>query len=255
VTVAWKHRNLLSAMKRMLPTISRCRPLAGIVVLALFWGGCATTHQVTVNAIAHPEKPSGTSYRVVTRGGGDPEGNLRDEEVVRYVKTALSGRGLYEAPNPEAAEMVVEVDYGVEPPRTKFQQTSAPIYVRTGGGVTTTVVPVIGPDGRVSYRRIAVYEPPRNELVGFDERVVPVTVYEKYLRISARENRPYSEDNPPAELWSVHVSNEDESKDIRARLPILASAAIDFIGVNTEKDKTVRMREDSDDVAFVRQGM
>lgn len=241
-------------MNKSLPTIAWRRPLVGIVVLALFLGGCATTHTVTVNAIAHPEKPSGTSYRVVTRGGGGTEGNLRDEEVVRYVKTALSGRGLYEAPNPEMAEMVVEVDYGVEPPRTKFQQTSSPVYVRTGGGITTTVIPVVGPNGQVTYRRIAVYEPPRSELVGFDDRVVPVTVYEKYLRISARENRPYSEDDPPQELWSVHVSNEDESRDIRARLPILASAAIDFIGVNTERDKNLRVRENSEDVAFVRQG-
>jgi hypothetical protein len=97
-----------------------------------------------------------------------------------------------------------------------------------------------------------VYQPPRNEIVGYEEVPRMVTVYEKYVRISARENRPASEGRPPGELWSIHASTEDESKDLRKYLPILASATVDYIGSDTSSQRTVKVRADGADVDFIR---
>lgn len=241
-------------MKRP-PPLSRLGQVVCVTGLSILLGACATSYEVKINSIAHPEKPPGTSYRILAKNGQDPRTDLRTQEAVDYVKTALSGRGLYEAPNPEKADMVVEVDYDVEPPRVKFEHTSVPVYARVGGAMRTVVVPTRDAGGRISQRAVTVFEPPTVELIGYEERVIPIVVYEKYLRVSARENVPYDEEQPPVQLWSVHVSHEDDKDDIRADLPVLASAVVDYIGINTEKDQTLRLKKDSAEVAFVKRGM
>jgi hypothetical protein len=180
-----------------------------LAAAALVFAGCQTnTYDVKINAIANAEKPSGVSYRIVTKNGGDPRTDLRTKEAVEYVKAALSGRGLYEAPNPENAEMVVEVDYDVEPPRVEFEQRSVPVFAQIQGGIRSVIVPTRTASGDVRYRRISVMDPPSQELIGFEQKTIPVTVYEKYLRVSARENVASGDDAPPEQLWSVYVSNE-----------------------------------------------
>ena len=128
-----------------------CLLALGMLVAA----GCTSnTYNVKINAIANDEKKSGESYRIVTKNGGDPQTDLRTREAVEYVKAALSGRGLYEAPNPESADMVVEVDYDVEPPRVEFESRSVPIFARMGGGVRSVIVPTRDTNGNIQYRRV-----------------------------------------------------------------------------------------------------
>ncbi|GAB5560296.1 MAG: hypothetical protein SynsKO_19430 [Synoicihabitans sp.] len=235
-----------------LPTVRTCVVSLGLLAAA----GCTTnTYEVKINAIANEEKRSGESYRVVTKNGGDPRTDLRTREAVEYVKTALSGRGLYEAPNPENADMVVEIDYDVEPPRVEFESRSVPVFARIGGGVRSVIVPTRLNTGEVVYRRVSVMDPPSQELIGFEEKTIPVTVYEKYLRVSARENVKSGDDRPPEQLWSVYVSNEAEDDDIRKALPVLASVVGDYIGVTTQEDHEQKVSSDTEEVAFIKQGL
>lgn len=239
-------------IRSSLPFIRCCLITLGFLLAA----GCTTnTYNVKINAIANEAKKSGESYRIVTKNGGDPRTDLRTREAVEYVKAALSGRGLYEAPNPETADMVVEVDYDVEPPRVEFESRSVPIFARMEGGLRSVIVPTRTSNGEVRYRRVTVMDPPTQELVGFEEKTVPVTVYEKYLRVSARENVTSGDDTPPEQLWSVYVSNEAEDDDIRKALPVLASVVVDYIGVTTDKDQEVKVNSETDEVAFIKRGM
>jgi hypothetical protein len=150
---------------------------------------------------------------------------------------------------------VVEVDFDVEPPRVRYERSTQPVFARTSGTVRSIMVPVRDATGQVRYRTVSALEPPQVELIGYEEQIIPVTVYEKYLRVSARENIPYSETSPPAQLWSVHVSLEADNSDLRADLPVLASTVVDYIGVTTASDQVVRVKKDSPDVAFVKRGL
>jgi hypothetical protein len=227
------------------------------VALGILWlAGCeTTTYDVKVDAIANEAKDTGESYRIVTKNGQDPNTDLRTKEAVKYIKTALSGRGMYEAPNPEKADMVVEVDFDVEPPRVEFETRSVPIFVTTRGGISSRVVPTKLPNGEVVMRQVMIRELPQQELVGFDEKTIPITVYEKYLRVSARENVTSGDDTPPEQLWSVYVSNEAEDDDLRKALPVLASVVVDYIGVTTEEDAEVRVDSRNEEVDFIKRGM
>lgn len=232
----------------------------GTVALVILGAGChGTTYAVKVDSIAKRDAVGASteaqSYKIKSKNPAVGDENLRYREAADFVKTALSGKGLYEAPNAEAADMIVELDYGMDAPRTKIETVSVPRYAQTGGGVRYDQVPVTDSRGNVSYRTVAVYQAPRTELVGFDDVPQRVTVYEKYLRITARENKPAKEGRPPAEIWSVATSTEDESKDLRKYLPIMASATADHIGKDTRTQKVVKVKDPSQVVDFIRKGM
>jgi len=227
--------------------------------------GCSTrTYVVQVDAIAKPTPvgevapPAPQSYHIQTQNPKLDESSLRYKEVADYVKTALSGKGMYEAPKPELADVVINVDYGMDAPRVKFETISTPIWIETGNRVVTTQVPrrIRLPDGTTTTIMVEVQEivPGQREYVGERTEVNPVIVYEKFLKISARENREMTEGRAPPEVWSVNVSAEDTSQELRKYLPILASATADYIGTNTKESKPVKINEKDEVVTFIKKG-
>jgi hypothetical protein len=234
------------------------RVVALLAVTALF-SGCATTYRFKVDAVKNQETEiteEKQSFRVVSANPEMDEQDLRFQEARQYVKTAMSAKGMYEAPAGTDADMVVEVDFGMEEPRTKFYTVSEPVYAMVGGGTRTIMVAIRDPKtNRISYVPQVVYDPPQRELVGFQDRVVTVTVYEKYIRISSRETPEEAGDRPPRELWSVYVTNEDESDDLRKYVPLMVSAAMDSMDQNTSSQKEIVLRQDDERVKFVQEGM
>jgi hypothetical protein len=243
----------------MKPNVCRAWSTASVCALLLFWSGCSTSsaYNVKVDAISKPpaQTANAQSYTLKSKDPRMGEESLRYHEAADMVRTALSGKGLYEAPTEERADMIVELEFGMEAPRSKIERVSSPVYAQVGGGVRYESVPVVDSRGNTSFRTVAVYDPPRTEVIGYDDMPRQVTLYEKYLKVTARENKPASEGRPPAELWSVHASTEDESKDLRKYLPIMASATADYIGSDTTNQKNVKVRADGPGVDFIRKGM
>jgi len=244
------------------------RALAGAALVAplAFVAGCSTTtYTVQVDAIAKPTETGAAataapqSYSIRSKNAKLDESSLRYKEVTDYVKTALSGKGMYEAPRPENADVVIDIDYGMDAPRVKFETMSTPIVMQTGGSYETKREErlIRKPDGttEVIYVDVQVYVPGRTEFVGMREEVTPVIVYEKFLKVSARENKEAAEGRAPAEVWSVNVSAEDKSQELRKYIPILASATADYIGTNTKESKPVTIDENAEVVKFIKKGM
>ena len=232
-----------------------------LIAFAALLGGCSTTtYVVQVDAIAQAAEPVTTtqpqSYEIRTTNPKMDEGSLRYKEVAGFVKTALSGKGMYEAPRPDKADVVIDIDYGIDSPRVKFDTQAQPVYAQTGGGVRYEQVPVFDPKGLlIGYRTVAIAQPVRTELIRFEDVVRPVIVYEKFLKISARSNKETVEGRQPPEVWSVNVSAEDESKELRKYLPILASATADYIGTNSKQEKPIKLKENDEVVGFIKKGM
>jgi hypothetical protein len=243
-------------MKTAAPMVRLALLLVGLSAL---FSGCATTYRFKVDAVKNPETEiteEKKSFRIVSANPEMDEEDLRFKEAKAYVATALSSKGMYEAPPGTEADMTIELDFGMEEPRTKFYTVSEPVYAVVGGGTRTIMVPVRDPNtGRITYVPQVVYEQPQRELVGFQDRVVTVTVYEKYIRISARESQEEAGDRPPRELWSVYVTNEDESDDLRKYVPLMVSAAMDSVDDNTSSQKEVVLTQEDERVTFVKKGM
>lgn len=241
-----------------LPPITGIPSLAAMAVVGLTFllAGCATTHEVKIDALAKPRAEESISYHIRNKDTSAGNDSLRYKEAAGFVRTALSGKGMYEAPEGVPADLVVEVDYGVGPPMSKTETISEPVYRMVPGRITTQTVQV-GTDrnGRPVYQTVTVQEPPTTEFDGYREYQVRVTVYEKYLKLSARENKPAAEGKPPTEVWAVDITSEGESRDVRKALPVLAAASIDYVGKDSHGQKVVRIKDTNSDVAFVKKGM
>jgi len=237
---------------RLSALLSTSLCLAGLLAFT----GCGSTYRFKVDAVKNPDvSVEDKSYRLVS---GNPEmdsEDLRFKEASGYVKTALSSKGMYEAPPGTEAEMVIEVDYGMEEPRTEMRTISVPIYVSVHSPPRIVKVQVRDPKtGQVRMVDMVVQDPPREELAGFQERVITVTVYEKYIRITAREANT-DDDRPPREIWSVYVKNDDESDNLREYVPLMVSAAMDSVDENSSSAKEVVLKDTDERVTFVKKGM
>lgn len=239
-------------------TAGRCRRRLGLALLAAgaLLTGCTTTHTLKVDSLAKPNAEASISYEIKNKNPLVADDSLRYQEAANLVKTALSGRGMYEAPPNTKADMVVDLDYGVGPPQIRRETVSEPVYITIPGQIRTERVQV-GTDsqGRPIYQTITVQDPPTTEFAGFREYIVTIVVYEKYLKLSARENKELVEGQPPNEIWTLDITSEGESKDIRKHLPILVAASIDYIGKDTQGQKTIRIKDNASDIAFVKKGM
>lgn len=237
-------------------SFSLLRQMALLAGIAVLLAGCSSTYRFKVDAIKNQEVETGAqSYRIVSANPEMDEDDLRFQEAAEYVRTALSSKGMYEAPAGTDADLTVEVDFGIEEPRTKYYTVSEPVYATVGGGTRTVYVPVRDASGKIVYVPQVVYDPPTKELIGFQDRVVSSTVYEKYLRVSARETEVTEGDRPPREAWSVYVSNEDESDDLRKYVPLMVSASMDSINQNSSNQQEVVIKDGDERVTFVTKGM
>jgi hypothetical protein len=242
-----------SAGRRICPAPAASLLLAG---LAISLGGCASTYEVKVDSLAKPNADQAISYEIHNKNPLVADDSLRYKEAAGYVKTALSGRGMYESPPNTKPDVVVDLDYGIGPPTSKVETLSEPIYITIPGQIRTERVQV-GTDSRGNpiFSTITVQDPPSTEFAGFHEYPITVTVYEKYLRLTARENAPAVEGRPPQEIWTVDVTSEGESRDLRKNLPVLVAASIDYIGKDSHGQKTIKIKDGDPGVGFVKKGM
>lgn len=235
---------------------------AALLAASWLFSGCQGGYDMKVDALSRPKTAKvadqeAVSYRIRNRTPGIEDDSLRYKEAAGYVKTALSGKGMYEAPEGQKADLVVELDYGISAPKVGREMRSDPVFAMVPGAVTYETVQVgTRPDGSPIMQTIVTQQPPTQEYVGERKYMVTVVTYEKHLRLSARENKPSIEGQPAPEVWTVDVSSEGESRDLRKYLPALTAATIDYIGTDTRGQKSVRLKEEKNGaVAFVKKGL
>lgn len=253
-----------SVSPRDVPT-DRARPCVrargsvfAILALGLFFqSGCATTTRVSVDSLAKPnvDTEAGLSYEIHSANPLVPDDSLRYREAAEYVKTALSGKGMYEAPPDTQPDVIVDLDYGIGPPESRIETRTIPVQRVTPGKLRAATVMVgTAADGTPLYGTVWIQDPPTIEYEDHEQEV-KVTSYEKYLRLTARSTEPVAEGRPQPEIWTVNVSSEGESRDLRKTLPVLVAASIQHIGKDTKGEKVVSIKDEGEDVAFVKKGM
>jgi hypothetical protein len=219
----------------------RLSPLLGCSALCaslLFLGaGCANVYDVKVDALQNTDAVRGHAYRIVPGDPARAEADPAYEKAVGLVRNALSGHGMYEAPEPDEAEVEVTVDYGVGPARVVVQEED-PLFSEFGR-------PIVG-RSHVRSIRSGILE------TG-DPRVFVDEVYEKRLTIVARETSS-DENQRPKELWRVEVRVEDKRDTVAEVLPVLVGAAVDHIDTDSQTQQRKRVSDKSEPVSFVKGG-
>lgn len=243
---------------------SHTRAALLLLVLPLGWSVEAApgggVQQVKAEAVCHPAEPGKTfvSYRIQPRNPTADPACLRYAEAARHLRAALSGHGLFEAPAQLPADLIVELDYGVERAQLKYVAVTVTVFHPPEMPTVRPATPfaaLVGPGGAGPLGGgNPADEPPPAPTVSYQRVASPVLVWEKYLSVSVRENRPASEGRAPAELWRINVSLEHDNQDLRRWLPVLAAVVMEQFGRDTQGMTTVAIGENDPAVTFVRRG-
>ena len=248
-----RYRRLKIAMPAKIKPFFLCPILLFVLVS---YSACEpdSTYSIKVNAVQNPEVEGLESYAVRSSDAEVEENDIWFKETEAYVKKALAVKGLYEAANPESADMFVDIAFGVRGPMIEIEEWEEPIYVQTDDGTEEITIMVNdGAGGQFPTTR-KIYTNPEMKIVGYEKHVKPVTRFQKFLRITARVNHPKQDDDAPAYAWSVYVTSKDESDEVRKYLPVLAAAAVRYIGESTNEQVEIRLNGKDEVVALIKGG-
>lgn len=199
-----------------------------LVLAALSASACASvSHEVSVEAVCAPGARGRefVSYRLV-QPSPVRQNHAEHAGALQHVRTALSGRGLFEAPPGILPDLVIEVDCG---------------QGATRGKLFTRMVPVRAD----SLNNPFVISEPMTMVV-VTQRVY---VSPKFLLLTARAG------DSTQELWRVWTSLTDESVELEPALPVLAAAAMNVIGHDTGGITQLRLKPRDVDILFIEAGM
>ena len=212
------------------PLAPHATRLAVLLVLAVATSGCATHYQFDIESIrqSNPAVPQ-LSYRLVDARPDSRTGDALFERVAGDVRTALSSRGLYAAPAGTTPHLIIEVDYGISAPVVKRGVRQEPVYLEMPGSIYG------GTSSRES-GRTRVTQP---HLLGMADVPFEITTYQKFLRLTARENEPVTDGATPRQVWSVLVTNEDGSDKLPVYTRLMVAAAMDHIGADVPDERRV----------------
>lgn len=208
------------------------------LTVLLLVAGCHA-YKVQVDSLAREGAEAAISYRIENKTPGGEVSTPSPEEAAAYLRTALSGRGFYEAPTSVKPDVVVVIDYGISP-RQERRFVSEPVYseetrrvVEHGNGDFESVPPPIK----------------------YVQKTIVVITYEKYLRLTAGEDATAAADRPAKGIWRVDVTSVGQSDDLAKYLPVLMAASIDYIGRDSHGVKKIKLKDSDADVQFVKKGM
>lgn len=227
--------------------------LLGLGLLGL--SGCATSYYVAVDSMARPDAPmpsvTGEGLQFYTFKSDDPklqEGDLRYAEVASYLETALAAAGYLRTDDSSEADAVVTFSTKLSGPIRETRTDYEPIFYSRP---TYSRVAVLNKNGKVVGYSV-VPGPSYTDVVHYRTNET-ITNYDKILTLSART--PGENGKSGQELWNVTVRVTDGSQDLRSYIPVLAAAAMNYIGVQTEGERRFVLTEESEPVRIIRQGL
>ncbi len=238
--------------RRTYRALTRASVVVGLWA-CLSLAGCSTpTRTVVVDAIADEavlhDREAGYAYILKPGESGIPPDNLRFREFAGQVEAILKDKGYrrLDADQPVPADAaVVYLTYGVGTPRTVTRVYSTPVYGYTGGDRYRYRQTQVGPDGRIETSG-HVFEEPAWDRIGTDVRTDTATYYQLFLNLDAFEYQPGPD---PAQqgrpIWSVEVTSDGPSDDLRRWLPRMVRAAEPWIGKSSPGQVRVEVAEDA----------
>ena len=214
--------------------------------LGLLLSGCATTYRLEVDALASPQAAAGKRFTIEEPAKAEKGSRLRYREAADYVSRALVSRGWDLVDSPRDAEVIISLAAKVSEPLNETERHWDPVYYQSWGYSRVIRTPVIDKSGNVRHVATRIYVPPRTYFAGYDYYDRNVVVYAKTLELTARS--PAGE-----ELWTLAVKTIDESSDLRTYIPLLAAAALPYVGETTDGVVVVSLREEDEAVQYLRQ--
>lgn len=218
-----------------------------IVALTLL-SGCASRYVVQVSAIADADFDAATT-RYVLRNGNikNGEDDLFFREYSRYFIPILAEKGYQQVDSREQADLEIFLRYTVSKGSTGISTFTHPVYETIGGNTINIVETKTDGSGGTTTTRSTVHIPPQTVYVGTAVESHSYTLYTSNVALEA-----YSLKSAEKILWKTLISCTDESNDLRALMPVLATAAAPYLAANSGAAKTIQLRPDDPRISAIK---
>jgi hypothetical protein len=209
-------------------------PLAAGLLLA----GCQTAtynYDLEIDSVAAVGQRWGPTYEVRPLPGSPADTDPFFGGVATIIGEELEGKGLIPVVPGKEPDLIVLVDYGIRPPKIEYRVVTVPTAMGMG---VVGIDPVTGAPIRSRPMGAATGGG------GFTEEVQPVTIFEKYMILSAVEGKIDPERGSRKELANVEVVSGDQRPELEPYLPVLAMATGRQLGAPTSEVEEVTVRAD-----------
>ena len=123
--------------------------------------------------------------------------------------------------------------------RTGISTFSHPLYETIGGNTINIVETKSDGSGGTTTTRSTVHIPPQTVYVGTAIESRAYTLFTSSVALEAYALKPAKK-----VLWKTLISSVNESNDLRALMPVLATAAAPYLAGNSGAAKTIQLGED-----------
>jgi len=221
-----------------------------IVVTALLVAGCSSTIPVKVDSITSSEDIPDKTYNWFSAVQNVPQDDLYFREFSDYFHTILKQRG-YQKDNSDDAGIAIYFSYGVSPGKIVHYTTSMPVYDWFGGD-TIVYVETSDSGGEDSRTTRTVTTPVYRRMVGVDVDTRSYMVFTSFAVLEAKRYQVGTAPEDMKTVWKTTVSTTGRSNDLRTLMPVLATAAKPYIGVDTGAAKIIKIKKNDPDLTELR---
>ena len=208
------------------------------LVVGIGLGGCQTAtynYDLEIDSVAAVGQRWGPTYEVRPLPGSPADTDPYFGGVATIIGEELEGKGLIPVVPGKEPDLIVLVDYGIRPPRIEYRVVTVPNPISMGA---VAIDPITGAPRRTS----SMGTTGATGTTGFSEEVHPVTIFEKYMILSAVEGKIDPERGSRKELANVEVVSGDERPELEPYLPVLAMATGRQLGAPTTEVEEVTVK-------------
>ncbi|MGZ3280324.1 MAG: hypothetical protein ACXU82_03060 [Caulobacteraceae bacterium] len=203
--------------------------------------GCGQQVSVTVEATAGAKARAETHF---TMAASDPNVRPANPDYVaisRAVARALASQGFEEAKTPEAADLLVLIDWMVSDPKVVARHAGGDVGEPAVRGVAagTPGHPVGGTNNAASFG-FGVEGQDRGEIL-----------YNRTLILKGVDRAAYKADPTAKPAWSMTLTSEGGTDDVTQFAPQMVAAALPYVASNAGKVHA-RLGSTEDPVRYVR---
>ncbi|VAW93593.1 hypothetical protein MNBD_GAMMA20-2278 [hydrothermal vent metagenome] len=209
--------------------------------------------KVSVDSIVGQKDISSKQYTWLSGMRETSRNDLYFREFSRYFQTVLYDHG-YQQGAGKDAPVIIYFSYGVSPGRTTQYTTTTPIYDWEGGDTIVYTETKKDKKGKTtSTVTSTVTTPARQRLVGMSVGARRYTVFTRFVTLEAKRYQAGGKPKDMQTLWKTSITSTGSSNDLRALMPIMATASAPYIGVDSGETQVVKMKKNDPRVVEFKQ--
>jgi hypothetical protein len=207
---------------------------ASVGLIGFLSTGCAepSGYVIQVNSINDHNRPPGKIYSLLPGNENTPSTDLQFREFAAYVNHILSAKGYSETTDPNKAETVIFLSYGVGGPKEHQFSYNVPVWGQTGVSSASTYGTINRYGNQSTFSGQTAYTPTFG-VVGYAAESGTYVTYWSYMVLDAYDLRESTASKKSVQIWRTATTSTTQNGDLRWVFPVLAAATKGYVGLDT----------------------